>query len=227
MYFQNRADAGRQLAQKLIEYQTKNCAVIALNSGGVLVGAQIAIKLHSNLMMLMTEKIHIPGEPTPLAGMSDFGTLIYNKDFSTGEIEEFNAEYFNYIEQERIEKSHKLHMLISAGGMVRKELLRNHIIIVVIDGLTSGLSLDVAADYLKHIKIKKLIVVTPLASVQALDRMRLFADEVHCLSVPTNYVNTDHYYTDNTIPDQKGLGKIIRNISLSWERLNLVDTSSR
>jgi len=225
MYFLNRADAGRQLAQKLMEYQTKNCAIISLSDGGVLVGAQIAIKLHSNLMMLMTENIHIPGEPTPLAAMSASDTLTYNKAFSVGEIEEFNMEYFNYIEQERMQKAHQLHALIDAGGQVRKDLLKNHIVIVVSDGLSSGLSLDVAADYLKPIKVKRLIAVTPIASPQALDRMRLFADEVHCLNVAENYVDTDHYYDDNSVPDREGLYKVIRNISLSWERLGFSDTT--
>ena len=218
MYFYSRADAGRELASKLVKYQTKNCAVIALSRGAVLVGAQIAIKLHSNLMMLMTENIQIPGETTPLASMSDSNILTYNKAFSTGEIEEFTMEYFNFIEQERMQKVHQLHKLMDAGGQVKRELLRHHIVVVVSDGLSSGLSLDVAADYLKPIKVQRLIAVSPVASPQALDRMRLFADEVHCLNVPENYVDTNHYYEDNTVPDKDGLYKVIRNISLSWDR---------
>lgn len=218
MYFYNRAEAGRKLAERLVDYQTKNCAIISLSSGGVLVGAQIAIKLHSNLMMLTTAKINIPGESTPLAAMSGFNVLTYNNAFSTGEIEEFNMEYFNHIEQQRIEKSHELHKLMDAGGQVRRDLLKNHIVIVVTDGLSTGLSLDVAADYLKPIKTKLLIAACPVASPQAVDRMRLFADEVHCLTVAESYVDTNHYYEDNTVPEKDGLIKVIRNISLSWDR---------
>ncbi len=218
MYFHNRADAGRMLAVKLLPYQTKNCAVIALSQGAVLVGAQVAIKLHGNLMMLMSENVKIPGETTPLGAMSESNVLTYNRSFSTGEIEEFTMEYFNLIEQQRLQNIHLLHRLMDAGGQVNRTLLKHHVVVVVSDGMSSGLSLDVAADYLKPIKIQKLIAVCPVASPQALDRMRLFADEVHCLSVPQNYVKTNHYYDDNTIPSKDGLLKIIRNISLSWDR---------
>ncbi len=144
--------------------------------------------------------------------------MTYNRAFSTGEIDEFSMEYFNFIEQQRMEKVHKLHRLMGAGGQVKKELLRHHIVIVVSDGLSTGLSLDVVADYLKSLKIQKLIAVSPVASPQALDRMRLFADEIHCLNVPENYITTNHYYEENNIPDRTDLIKIIRNISLSWDR---------
>ncbi len=218
MYYYSRAEAGRKLAAKLLGYQTKNCAIIALSPGAVLVGAQIAIKLHSNLMMLTTENIEIPGENSPYGAINEANILTYNNSFSTGEIEEFNMEYFNLIEQQRLQKVQKLHRLIDANGQVRRELLKNHVVIVVADGLSSGLSLDVAGDYLKPIRVQKLIAVCPVASPQAVDRMRLFSDEVHCLSVTENFVETNHYYEDNTIPSKEGLYKIIRNISLSWDR---------
>jgi predicted phosphoribosyltransferase len=218
MYFYSRAEAGRKLALKLLEYQTKNCAVIALSPGAILVGAQIAIKLHSNLMMLTTENIEIPGENNPLGAVSDANIITYNQQFSTGEIEEFNMEYFNFIEQQRLQKVQKLHRLMDANGQVRRDLLKNHVVIVVADGLSTGLSLDVAGDYLKPIRVQKLIAVAPVASPQAVDRMRLFSDEVHCLSVAENFVDVNHYFEDNTIPDKQGLYKIVRNISLSWDR---------
>ncbi|MBI3624167.1 hypothetical protein HY218_00890, partial [Candidatus Saccharibacteria bacterium] len=111
MYFYSRAEAGRQLANKLVDYQTKNCAVIALSRGAILVGAQIAIKLHSNLMMLTTENIEIPGETVPLGAVTDNDTMTYNQAFSTGEIDEFNMEFFNYIEEQKLQKVRKLHRL--------------------------------------------------------------------------------------------------------------------
>jgi len=218
MYFNSRAEAGRIIAQKLEGYEYKNCTIVALSRGAVLIGAQIAVKLHCNMMMLMTENINLPGEPTPIAAMADANTMTYNHAYSDGEIEELSMEYFNYIEQQRLETIHRLHTLMDASGQVNKDLLRHHVIIVVSDGLSTGLSLDVASDYLKPIKINKLIAVCPVVTPQALDRMRLFADEVHCLNVTDNFIDTDHYYDDNTIPEKDGIYKIIRDISLNWER---------
>lgn len=93
MYFKNRAEAGRLLASELLEYRVKNCAVVALSPGAVLVGAQIAMKLHADLMMLLTENIVLPGEHQPLAGLTSNNIFTYNNKFSTGEIEEMLDSY--------------------------------------------------------------------------------------------------------------------------------------
>lgn len=220
MYFKNRAEAGRLLASELLEYRVKNCAVVALSPGAVLVGAQIAMKLHADLMMLLTENIVLPGEHQPLAGLTSNNIFTYNNKFSTGEIEEMRTDYLGYIEAQRIEKLHKLHVLLSAGGEIRKDMLRRRVVVLVSDGLHSGFSLDIAAEFLKPIKIQRLVIVTPLASVAAVDRMHLAGDEVHCLSVVQNFMNTDHYYDDNTIPGSEALLKIMRNTPLNWQLEN-------
>jgi predicted phosphoribosyltransferase len=109
-----------------------------------------------------------------------------------------------------------LHRLLGPEGEIKPELLNRHVIILVSDGLSTGFSLDVAKDYLKVIKATRILIASPIASVSAVDRMRLIGDEVYCLDVRENYIQTNHYYEDNTIPDMESLFKIIRNISLSW-----------
>lgn len=215
MYFKDRATAGRMLAEKLEKYDNQQCAVVALNSGGVVVGAQIAIRLHASLMVLMSDKIVIPGERDPLAVMTT-NTFTYNNALSSGQIDEFASEYRGVIEAQRIEKFHKLNMLLSNGGEINPKYLHNHTVILVSDTLQSGISLAVAADFLKPIRIKKLIIATPLASVDAVDRMHLLGDEIYCLSVPDNLMEADHYFDDNTIPNHEDALKIIRNISMTW-----------
>ena len=76
---------GAQLAKK---YRYENCAILALNDGGVMVGAQIAIELHCVLMMLQTSEIRLPMEPDAIAGITESGAMAYNHKYSTGEIEE-------------------------------------------------------------------------------------------------------------------------------------------
>lgn len=217
MYFKSRSDAGKQIAKKLAGYQNENCAVLALSEGGVIVGAQIAMLLHANMALLLTEKITIPGELNPLAAVSASGNFTYNNMFSTGQLEEFTGEYRHFIEQSRLEKIHRLHHVMGDEGEIDINFLKRRVVILVSDGLSSGFSLDIAADFLKPLKMKRLIVATPIASVPAVDRMHLLADEICCLSVLDNYIDTDHYYEDNTIPNYEGITKIIRNISLNWQ----------
>ena len=216
MYFRNRADAGRKLAAKLERFKGQNISVVAMSEGAVIVGAQIAMRLHGSLMLLLTENIYLPGETDAIASMASTGTFSYNNMFTAGQLEEMTSEYHQYIEGKRIEKMHEMNVLISHEGEIRPEFLRHHTVILVSDGLPSGFSLDVAAAFLNTIAIKKLVVASPIASVPAVDRMHLVGDEICCLSVIDNYISTDHYYDDNTVAPVKDLFHMMEKISLNW-----------
>ena len=90
MYFESRSQAGAILADQVLEkYRYENCAVVAIGEGGVLIGEQIAVKLHCVLMMLLSEGIEIPGESLSIGAMSQSGQFTYNSQFSDGEINEY------------------------------------------------------------------------------------------------------------------------------------------
>jgi len=216
MYFKNRNQAGQQLADKLKDYRYENTAVVALSDGGVVVAAEIAKALHCVLTMLLMEEIKLPGEHDAVAVVNQDGGFTYNKMFSAGQIEGFTAEYHTYLEQEKEQKFHAINRLLGDGGLIRQDLLYGHNVILVSDGLQNGLSLDAAADFLKPIKIEKLVIATPLASVTAVDRMHLMADEIVCLSTVENLMDTAHYYEDNKMPSHEDLIKTIETIVLNW-----------
>jgi putative phosphoribosyl transferase len=217
MYFKSRAEAGQRLAKGLQKYQKEPTAIVALSDGAVVVGAQIAAVLHCVITMLLMEPIRLPGEPDPVAVINQDGGFTYNNMYSTGQLEEFAAEYYHFIEQAKMEKLDEMHRLLGKGGLIRKDLLRGHNIILVSDGLSSGFSLDAAADYLKPVKAKRLIVATPFASVPAVDRMHILTDEIHCLSVIENALETNHYYTNNTLPSHETIVSTIKNIVDHWK----------
>jgi putative phosphoribosyl transferase len=219
MYFKNRAEAGRLLAEKLEKYKAQNIVVVSLDEGSSIVAAQIAMKLHANMFLYLIKNIYLPGENQALAGMSAAGTYSTNDYFSAGQLEEMTTEYHGWIDQRRMEANHELHMLLGRDGEIDKNLLRHRVVIVVADGLANGFALKVCADFLKTIAIKRMIAVTPVASIAAVDRMHLIADEICCLSVTENFMGSDHYYDDNTVPEIDNVLKIMRNITLSWERV--------
>jgi len=204
-------------AQLVPKYRYENCAVVALNDGGVMVGAQVAKQLHCVLMMLLSEEIELPREPKAIAGITADGNFTYNHDFSEGEIDEMVTEYRGLIEQEKLTQLHKMNELLGSGGMVRKDLLKGHNVILVADGLQNSFLLDMALDFLKPIAIDRLIVATPFASVQAVDRMHIVADEIVCLNVLEDYMDTNHYYDKQDIPDHETVVKTIEEIVLHWK----------
>src|ERR1017187_3052898 len=189
MYFKTRVEAGNLLADQMVaKYKDQNCTVVALSDGGVMVGAQIALRLKCVLTMLLTAPLSIPNEVDDIGAVSERGEITYSDMYSTGDLEELQSEFRNYIEQERIKSIHEINSLLGRGGLIRPDLLTGHNVILVSDGLNSGLSLEAAANFLKPVNFKKLIVAVPIASVKAVDRMHVLADEIYCLSVIGDYI---------------------------------------
>ncbi len=218
MYFENRTQAGQLLAEQLIEkYRYDNCAVVALSDGAVLVGEQIAERLHCILTMLLIEDIEVPGESVSFGGVSQNGDFTYNSDFSTGEIEGYTAEFHGYLDEQKREKFQKINRLLGDGGIISNEMLRDHTVILVADGVDSGAAIDVAMDFLKPIRVEKVVIATPVATIPAVDKLHMVADELHILDVKENFMGVDHYYDDNTIPTHEETIAKINQIILNWK----------
>jgi predicted phosphoribosyltransferase len=218
MYFENRKQAGQILAAELVEkYRYDDCAVVALSDGAVLVGEQIAKALHCVITMLLVEEIPVPGEGVSFGGVSQNGNFTYNGMFSAGEMEEYTTEYHGYLDQERQMAFQRINRLLGDGGLINNEMLRDRVIILVADGLDTGASLDVAVEFLKPIRIKRLVVVTPVATIQAVDKLHILADEIHILDVKSNFMGTDHYYNQNIIPSHEETIAKINQIVLNWQ----------
>ncbi len=217
MYFENRSQAGQLLAMQLFEkYRYENCAVVALSDGGVLVGEQIAAQLHCVLTMLLTEEIEIPGQSLSFGAVSQAGNFTYNSQFTSGEIAEYTSEFHGYLADQKRQAFNRINRLVGDGGLIDKDLLRDRVVILVADGFSDGAILSVAIDFLKPIRIVKLVVVAPVATIPAVDSLHVLADELHILDVKENYMGTNHYYTDNTIPSHEETIAKINQIILNW-----------
>lgn len=217
MYFESRAHAGQLLAAQLVErYRYENCAVIALSDGGVLVGEQIAAQLHCILTMLVTEGIEVPGESISFGAVSQAGNFTYNSEFSSGEIEEYTSEFHGYLDDQKRQAFSRINRLIGDGGLIEPRLLRDRVIILVSDSISDSALLNVAIDFLKPIHTIKLIVAAPVATIPAVDRLHIVADELHILDVKENFMGTDHYYDDNAVPSHEETIAKINQIVLNW-----------
>lgn len=224
-YFDSRAQAGIALADLVQKYRYEDTIVLSLSPGGVLVGAEIARRVHSLIAMLLTEDIYLPDGRTMVGVVNELGGFIHNNAFSAGEIDEFESEYRNYIDQAKMEAFHKLHVAIGQGGEISPEYFRDRVVFAVTDGAMSGSSFDMSYEFLKGIHYKKLVMMSPLASVEAVDRMHLLADELFCLSVKPGTFEVDHYYEDNELPSKDQTIEILENIIMQWHSVERLETN--
>lgn len=216
MYFHSRAEAGEKLAKELMTYRYENCAVVALSYDSLLVAEPVAASLHALLGLFLTEEVDIPGENLTVGTVDQAGGFLYNQGLSEGERDDYYGEFHGYIDEQKREKSEKINRLLADGGAITPDMLREHVVVMIADGLKDAGRLDSAVEFMKPIKIKRLIIATPIASVSAVDRMHILADELHCLGVTDNYLDTDHYYDENTKLTHDQAIEKVRNIVLNW-----------
>ena len=217
MYFDSRLQAGQILANELFEkYRYENVAIVALSDGGVIVGEQIATALHCILTMLVTEAVEVPGERQSFGAVSQVGGFTYNSNLSTSEINDYKSEFHGYLEEEKRQAFHRINRLIGDGGTIDYDLLRDHTIILVSDGLDDVTILDSVFDFLKPIRTTGLVIAAPVASVVVVDKVHMVADELHIIDVKSNYMGTDHYYEHNDVPTHEQTIQKINQIILNW-----------
>jgi len=216
MYFESRTEAGRLLAGKLMNYRYENVCVLALNEGGVLVGREIAASLHCALTMMVVSKIDVPGESQTFGTMSHSGGFLANKEFSDGQIEEYYAEFHGLIDQQKQEEFRKMNRVLAGGGLAGRAMLQSQVVVLVADGMKDSELLHAAAEFLKPVKLQRIIVATPIASVPVVDTMHIMADEIQCLGVASNYLDTNHYFDINDVPDHERIVEMIEHNVLYW-----------
>lgn len=216
MYFKSRAEAGVMLASQLMAYRYENTVVVALSDGAVPVAMQIASELHATLTLMLMEPIEVPGEGELFGNLDQDGKFVYNGMFSTGQIEEYYVEFHGYLEDKKREKMGIINKLLGSGGIVDEAILREHDVVLVADGLPNGSSLETAMEYLKPLHVLRVVVATPIASVAAVDRAHLLADELHILGVTDNYLDTNHYYDVNDVPDRETTLQSLNDYVLRW-----------
>lgn len=197
-------------------YRYENTVVVALSEGAVQVGMQIASELHATLTMMLMEPIEVPGEGETFGTLDQDGEFVYNGMFSAGQIEDYYVEFHGYLEDKKREKMNVLNQLLGSGGIVDDAIVREHYVVLVADGLPNGSSLETAVEYLKPLNIMRTILAAPIASVPAVDRAHLLVDELHILGVTDNYLDTNHYFEVNDVPDREGTLRTLNDFVLRW-----------
>ena len=120
------------------------------------------------------------------------------------------------LEEQKREAMQRINRLLGEGGIIDTDMLRDRTVILVSDGIDDATVLDVAVDFLKPIRINKLVVATPIATVPVVDKLHMLADELHVLDVKENFLGVDHYYEKNDMPSHEETVAKINQIILNW-----------
>lgn len=192
--FDDRIDAGRQLAAALSAYQGEpELVVLALPRGGVPVAAEVAAALRAPLDVLVVRKIGTPFQPELAMGaVASGGVTIINKDVTrvTGVTAEQIEAATQQAQAELAEKESRY------GEVPKAVTLEGRTVILVDDGVATGATMRAAIAAARARQASKVVVAVPTAAVATADVLAEEADQLICLETPEPYIAVGCWYRD-------------------------------
>ena len=195
MLFQDRADAGLQLAKALLKYKRRHPVILALPRGGVPVAAQVAAALDAPLDLLLVRKIGVPSQPELAMGAVADGeepVIIRNTDVI--ELSDVSTQEFDEIcrvECAEIERRRKRYL----GNRIRSEVT-GQVAIIIDDGIATGATTLAAIKAVRVRKPKELVLAVPVAPRETIKKLHAEADAIVCLDTPREFGAIGYFYRD-------------------------------
>lgn len=190
--FQNRTDAGEQLAKALKQYANQSAVtVVALPRGGVVVGRVVADALQAPLDIVVPRKIGHPMNPEYAIGaVAETGETVWNET----EHADLSPEYEKKVLHDEQAEAQRRRGVYRAGLPQRN--FKNKTIILVDDGLATGLTMRAAIKTVKAERAKKIVVAIPVASAEAADLIAAEVDDMVVLSIPAFFGAVGQFYQE-------------------------------
>jgi predicted phosphoribosyltransferase len=192
--FADRGEAGRILAQELLEFRGRpDVIVLALPRGGVPVAFEVATALEAPLEVFTVRKIGAPWNPELAIGaIASGGRRIFDPialrqlQLPPDEIERMVAG-----ETEELERRERLYRESRPFPA-----LAGRIVILIDDGLATGATMRVAVEAVRAEYPAQVIVAAPVASREACEMLAEVADRVVCVDTPEPLYGVGMWYED-------------------------------
>jgi predicted phosphoribosyltransferase len=193
MLFVDRADAGRQLARRLLHLRGTDAVVVALPRGGVPVAAEVARELRAPLDVIVVRKLGVPFQPECGFGAIGEGgaRTIDERVVRQARLTRQAIASVEAREQARLDR--RLAQL--RGGRLPVPLA-GRTAVVVDDGIATGSTARAACLVARARGASRVIVAVPVGAAEAIASLRHDADEVVCLHAPAPFVAIGDWYQD-------------------------------
>ena len=192
MYFDDRIDAARQLADALRSFRGHDPLVLAVPRGAVPMGAELARQLGGDLDVVLVKKLAAPHDPELAIGAVDENGWTNVSAFASE-----TGAHDAYIDAQRREC---LKLLAARRALYTPGKTgfdpAGRIAIVVDDGLATGATMIAALRSVRARNPARLVCAVPVAAAASIPRVRPFADELVCLEQPVEFGAVGRFYRD-------------------------------
>src|SRR5207247_1521398 len=190
----NRTEAGRGLAEKLVQYAGRDdVIVLGLPRGGVPVAFEVAHRLGAPLDVFVVRKLGVPGFEELAAGaIASGGVRVLNEDVMRA-IPHADEAVEALTRRETVELERREHEYRDGRPALQ---LRDRIVILIDDGLATGATMRAAVKALGQSGAAKIVVAVPVGPPDTCHELEEQADETICLSLPEFFQAVGQYYED-------------------------------
>lgn len=193
MMFEDRRDGGRQLAARLQPLAGEQPIVVAIPRGGVPVAVEVARALNAPLDLLTVRKIGAPQDPEfAIGAIGEDGTLVVNEDVAR-RAGVTQRQFEHILEREQRELRRRMERFREGWTPLD---VRGRTVILVDDGLATGLSDLVAVRALVRRGAARIVVAAPVGSRQAIALLADESAEVVCVTSPDELFGVGRWYRD-------------------------------
>lgn len=192
MFFKNREDAGRQLAQALGAFkEKKKTLVLGLARGGVVVAAEIAKSLKLPLQVVVPRKIGAPGNPElALGAIMEDGSSYFDQRL-VNYLGATKSYLDDVIEKEKKEAKRRIDAFRGKRGDLE---IKGHTVILVDDGIATGSTMMAVIKSMRAKEAAQIIVAVPIASIEASEMIAPLVDQFISLGIPPFFGAVGSFY---------------------------------
>lgn len=191
MIFQDRHEAGQKLAEQLFKYQNEKPFIIALPRGGVVIGVEVARKLKAPLDVMVVRKLGAPYQPElGIGAIAPNGVRILNMEMiRLLHITEAALEQITQKEMQELRRR----LQVYRGDSPMPDLA-NRTVIIVDDGLATGITAKAAIHTIKGMNPKQIVLAAPVCAWDTVEVLEQEADEVVCVETPMDFMAVGAWY---------------------------------
>jgi predicted phosphoribosyltransferase len=216
MIYRDRRHGGISLAKRLEEYRNENPIVLGVPRGGVPVAYEVARELEAPLDLAYARKLGAPGQPEFGFGAIAPGAVYLDPE-SVALLGLSKEDIDAVAAVEERELNRRLRQYHNAR---RPPVLEGRTVILVDDGLATGVTAKASILSLRKQNPRKIIFASPVCASDSAAALGEMADAVVCNALPENFAAVGQWYVDFGQTTDQEVMDILSKAAREYETIN-------